>query len=70
MNKKLITPIMMWLLFVIVDLSALANGITNHKSLQAVVAGIALLISTGFLLSLIQRCNTRNLKPVRVRVKK
>ena len=67
MNKKLITPIMTWLLFVIADLSALANGITNHKSLQTVVAGIALLISTGFLLSLIQRHQAKNLKPVRVR---
>ena len=70
MNKRLIMPIMMWLLFVIVDISALVKGITNHKSLQTALAGIALLILSGFLLTLIQRLNTRNLKPVRVRVKK
>ena len=70
MNKRLITPIMMWLLFVIVDISALVKGITNHKSLQTALAGIALLILAGFLLTLIQRRHTRNLKVVHIRVKK
>lgn len=70
MNKVLITPIMIWLLFTIADLSALVNGIANHRSLQTTLAGIALIISIGFLLTLIQRHHTKNLKTVRVRVRK
>lgn len=69
MNKKSITPFLM-LLFVIADISALVKGIANHKSVQTALAGIALIISTGFLLTLIQRHDNKNLKPVRVRVKK
>lgn len=69
MKKNLITPFMMWLLFMIADISALVKGIANQQSLQIAVAGVALLISTGILLTVIQRHNTRQLKAVRVRVR-
>jgi len=69
MNKKLVTPFITWLLFLVIDLSSLAKGIANHESWRITTAGLALMVATGFLYVVI-RHTAKELKPVRIRTRK
>ena len=66
MNKKLVTPFITWLLFLVIDLSALAKGIAGHENWRITVAGLALVVVTGFLYITLSH-TAKELKPVRVR---
>ncbi|MES2275358.1 MAG: hypothetical protein V4592_05010 [Bacteroidota bacterium] len=66
MNKKLVAPFITWLLFMVVGLSGLINGIQHHEGWRIAVAGISILISSGFLYFII-RHTAKELKAVRVR---
>lgn len=66
MNKKLVVPFIVWILFLLVDMVSLIKGIQLHQGLRVAVAGIALIGITGFLYFIIRQ-TTKQLKPVRVR---
>jgi lipid-A-disaccharide synthase-like uncharacterized protein len=67
MNKKLVAPFVTWLLFMVVGLSGLINGIQHQDAWRVAAAGISLLVSSGFLYFIIQHTAKKELKAVRVR---
>lgn len=66
MNKKLVAPFVTWLLFMVVGLSGLINGIQHQDAWRVAAAGISLIISSGLLYFII-RNTAKELKAVRVR---
>jgi hypothetical protein len=66
MNKKLVTPLIVWLMFMVVGIAALANGVQHQAGWRIAAAAIALLISSGFIYIIISHTK-KELKAVRVK---
>jgi uncharacterized sodium:solute symporter family permease YidK len=69
MTNRLFAPFIAGLLFLVIDLAILIEGINNHEGWRITTAVIVFIIAV-VLLFLIFKNNRRELKPVRVRAKR
>jgi|GEM_PF-3742287 len=66
MNKKLVTPLIAWLIFAALDIAFLIKGIELSQSWRVMAAIAGFLISALFVV-VITRQNRRELQPVRIK---
>ncbi|PTQ99587.1 hypothetical protein C8P68_102412 [Mucilaginibacter yixingensis] len=66
MNKKLVTPLITWLIFATLDIAFLIKSIELNQSWRMMAAVAGLLISAFFVVTATMQ-NRRELKPVRVK---
>lgn len=67
MNKKLVTPFITWLMFMVIGITSLINGIELNQTWRIMAAGAGLSIAIGFLVVILMNNNRKQLQPVRVK---
>jgi len=69
MNNKLVAPFITWLMFMLVDIASLIAGLQQHQNLLIMLAAMGFIAGMIYLY-IIMRHDDRELKPIRVRVRK
>lgn len=69
MNKKLVIPFIIWLLFLALDIASLIRGISEQQNLRIIGAGVAMTIAIAFLVFILRNQHKEEVKAVPVRNK-